>query len=121
MRFTKDHLWIEADGPRATLGVTAWAAERLGDILTVALPTVGATLNPGDAIGEIEGVQSTRPLAAPVAGKVADINAEVLDDGDLIETGPESFGWLVRLELADPAALDALMDRTAYETFLDSL
>jgi glycine cleavage system H protein len=121
MRFTRDHQWIEPRGASARLGVTAYAADQLGDIIRIALPAKGAALKPGDAMGEVESVKAASELAAPLAGEVTAINAALLDTPELVNTAPETFGWLVELKLADPGQLDGLMDRPAYEAFLGGL
>ena len=121
MRFTQDHQWIELDGDFAMLGVTAYAAEQLGDIIEVALPAAGQALAAGAAMTRVEGVNTRAELAAPVDGEVIEVNADLLDEPELINTAPESLGWFVKLKPTDPKQVDALMNRTAYEAYLDSL
>lgn len=121
MRFTQDHQWIERDGDLATLGVTAYAAQTLGDIIEVALPDAGQALTAGGAMARVEGVNTRAELPAPVDGEVVEVNADLLDEPDLINTAPESLGWFVKLKPADPKQVEVLMDRAAYEAYLDSL
>ena len=121
MRFTQDHQWLERDGELVTLGVTAYAAERLGDIVEVSLPEAGQGLTAGAPMARVEGVNTRADLAAPVNGQVVEINADLLDEPDLVNTAPESLGWFVKLKPADPKQVETLMDRTAYEAYLDSL
>ncbi|HEY4030581.1 MAG TPA: glycine cleavage system protein GcvH [Caulobacteraceae bacterium] len=121
MRFTNDHQWIEMDGDVARLGLTAYACQQLGDVFEVALPARGKALNAGDAMAGVQAARRNADLPAPIAGEVAEVNAELFDEPDLINAGPESLGWMVKLKPADPKQVDSLMDRTAYEAYLDGL
>ena len=121
MRFTKDHEWIALDGDTATIGVTAYAAERLGDVVFVTLPAVGQALKAGGAMAMIQSVQAAMDVLAPVDGEVAEANTALADTPEMISQDPEKDAWIVRLKVSDPNPLDALMDRPAYEAFLDTL
>jgi glycine cleavage system H protein len=121
MRFTKDHQWVELDGDVATVGVTAYAAEQLGDVVSVELPQVGKALKAGEAMAVVESVKATSDIDAPIAGQVAEVNAALPDTPEMINQDPEKDGWIVKLKVAGSAEIDALMDRPAYEAFLDSL
>jgi glycine cleavage system H protein len=121
MRFTKDHEWVELDGGIATVGITAYAAEQLGDVVFLELPTVGKTLNAGDAMAVIESVKAASDVYSPIAGEVVEVNQAAGDEPDQVNAAPEAGGWLAKLKSADPGAIDALMDRTAYEAFLSTL
>ena len=121
MRFTKDHQWVELDGDIATIGVTAYAAEQLGDVVSVELPEVGKALKAGDAMAVVESVKATSDVEAPVAGEVADVNTTLPDTPEMLNQDPEKDGWIVKLKVAGSGEVDALMDRPAYEAFLDSL
>jgi len=121
MRFTKDHEWVQVDGDTATVGITAYAADQLGDVVFVELPTAGKVLTAGEAVAVVESVKAASDVYSPVSGAVVAVNAEVADSPDLINAMPEGGGWLVKLTLADPAAVETLMDRDAYEAFLGTL
>ncbi len=121
MRFTKDHEWIELQGDVAAIGVTAYAAERLGDVVFVKLPEVGQALKAGEAMAALQSVNMSMGLNAPVDGQVAEINTALPDTPELIAQDPEKDAWIVRVKLANPSQVDALMDRPAYEAFLDTL
>src|SRR5262249_41130056 len=121
MRFTHDHQWIEMEGDIARLGLTAYACQQLGDITEVALPPPGNALKAGDPRAEVQASRANAELPAPVAGEVAEVNAELFDEPDLINAGPETLGWMVKLKPADPKQVEGLMDRTAYEAYLDGL
>ena len=121
MRFTNDHQWIEMDGEQARVGLTAYAAQQLGDVFEIALPARGKALKPGDAMAGVQAVRHNAELPAPIAGEVAEVNAELFEAPDLINTAPETLGWLITLKPADPKQVEALMDRAAYEAYLDRL
>jgi glycine cleavage system H protein len=121
MRFTKDHEWVEVDGDVATIGVTAYAAEQLGDVVFVELPDVGKAVKTGDALAVVESVKAASDVYAPVAGEVVAVNEALTDEPETVNAEPEAAGWFARLKLADPAAVDQLMDRAGYEAFLQTL
>ena len=121
MRFTHDHQWIELNGDLATTGVTAYGARALGDVMFLQLPTAGQAVKAGEPLATVEGVRAVLDLAAPVDGTVSEAHADLSDNPDQVNLDPEGTAWLTRLKLADPAQVDALMDRTAYEAFLDTI
>ncbi len=122
MRFTKDHEWISAEGDLATVGITAFAAEQLGDVVFVELPEVGAKVAPGQGMAVVESVKAASDVYAPVSGEVAQTNAAILSGSpETVNIGPETLGWFVKIRLSNPAELDGLMDRDAYEAFLQGL
>jgi glycine cleavage system H protein len=121
MRFTNDHQWLEMEGEVARVGLTAYACQQLGDVIEVALPARGKALKPGDAMAGVQAARRNAELPAPIAGEVAEVNAELFEAPDLINAGPETLGWMVKLRPADPKQVDSLMDRTAYEAYLDGL
>jgi glycine cleavage system H protein len=121
MRFTKDHQWLDLDGELATVGITAYAADQLGDVVGVTLPQLGKALKTGEAMADVESVKVDSELAAPLDGEVAEVNASLPDTPEMINEAPETLGWILKLKIADPAAVEALMDRAAYEAYLDSL
>ncbi len=121
MRFTKDHQWLELAGEVATVGITAYAAGQLGDVVAVTLPAMGRALKAGEPMADVESVKVDSELAAPIDGEVVDVNTELPDAPEMINEDPENLGWILRLKVADPAAVEALMDRAAYEAYLDAL
>ena len=121
MRFTKDHQWVALNGDIAVTGVSAWLAQRLGDVLYLDLPEAGAALQAGGPMAKLEGANGSAPLAAPLSATVAEANTGLSDGPELVNTDPEGSAWLTRLTLADPAQFDGLMDRAAYEAYLDTL
>src|ERR1700748_3329181 len=118
MRFTHDHQWIQIDGDLARVGLTGYAAQQLGDVIEIALPARGKALKPGDAMAGVQAVRRNADLPAPIAGEVAEVNAELFEAPDLINAGPESLGWMLKLRPTDPKQGEGLMDMTAYEASL---
>ena len=121
MRFTKDHEWVELDGDTATVGITAYAAEQLGDVVFVELPTAGAKVEAGGEMAVVESVKAASDVFAPLTGEVTAANGELSDSPQTVNDAPEGSGWLVKIKVADPAQMDQLMDRAAYEAFLGTL
>ena len=121
MRFTKDHEWVLVDGDIATVGISGYAAEQLGDVVFVEVPEVGKTVKQGDALAVVESVKAASDVYAPVSGEVVEANGELSDAPETVNAAPEAGGWFARIKLSNPAEVDALMDRTAYEAFLSSL
>jgi glycine cleavage system H protein len=121
MRFTKDHEWVVLDGDIATIGITAYAADALGDVVFVEVPEVGKTVKAGDGLAVVESVKAASDVYAPVAGEVVEANGELGDAPETVNAVPEAGGWFAKLKVEDPAAVAALMDRAAYEDFLQTL
>ena len=121
MRFTKDHEWVEVEGDVATVGITAYAAEQLGDVVFVETPEVGKAVKAGDAFAVVESVKAASDVYAPISGEVVASNAAVCDDPETVNAAPEGAGWFAKLKVSDPAELDKLMDRAAYESYLATL
>ncbi|HEX3699318.1 MAG TPA: glycine cleavage system protein GcvH [Phenylobacterium sp.] len=121
MRFTKDHEWVEVAGDVATIGVTAYAAEQLGDVVFVETPEVGKTVKAGDNLAVVESVKAASDVYAPVSGQVVEANAALGEAPETVNAAPEAAGWFAKLKLSNPAEVDQLMDRPAYEAFLQTL
>lgn len=116
-KYTKEHEWIKADGSTATIGITNYAQESLGDIVFVDLPKVGTDLAAGKTFGSVESVKAVSDLYAPASGKVTEVNGE-------LATAPENINkdahgsWMVKISLKDPAELNGLMPAADYEKFV---
>ena len=121
MRFTKDHEWVEVDGDTATVGITAYAAEQLGDVVFVETPAVGKAVKAGDNFAVVESVKAASDVYAPISGEVVEANGMLANSPETVNAAPEAAGWFVKVKLANPAEVDALMDRHAYEEFLQTL
>ena len=121
MRFTKDHEWVSLEGDVATVGITAYAAEQLGDVVFVEVPEVGKTVKTGDNLAVVESVKAASDVYAPLAGEVVEGNAALGDAPETVNDQPEKAGWFAKIKIADKAEYEALMDRAAYEDFLGTL
>ncbi len=121
MRFTKDHEWVAVEGDVATVGITAYAAEQLGDVVFVEVPEVGKTVKQGDGLAVVESVKAASDVYAPVSGEVVEANAALGDAPETVNAVPEAGGWFAKLKLSNPSEVEALMDRDAYEAFLSTL
>jgi len=114
LRYTKDHEWLRTEGEEAVVGITAYAAEELGDIVFVELPEIGRTVTRDETFGVIESVKTASDLFAPAAGEVIAINEALSDAPELVNNEPYEGGWMLRLRLADPAEAETLLDADAY-------
>jgi glycine cleavage system H protein len=114
LRYSEDHEWLRTEGGEGVIGITAYAADELGDVVFVELPQVGRRLARGEVFGVIESVKTASDLFAPVAGEVIAVNEALGDDPELVNSEPYGGGWMVRLRLDDAAAAEELMDAAAY-------
>lgn len=121
MRFTKDHEWVELQGDVAVVGITAYAAEQLGDVVFVEVPEVGRQVKAGDGFAVVESVKAASDVYAPISGEVVEANGEVSDSPETVNASPEAAGWFAKVRVANPAEVEALMDRDAYEAYLATL
>jgi glycine cleavage system H protein len=119
--YTEDHEWIDVDGTTATVGITNYAQEQLGDIVFAEVPAVGATLKKGGDAAVVESVKAASDVYAPVSGLVVEGNGALEGDPALVNTDPEGAGWFFRLTLSDPSELDSLMSAAAYQLFVGGL
>ncbi|MGN0880446.1 MAG: glycine cleavage system protein GcvH [Oligosphaeraceae bacterium] len=117
-RYTREHQWIELDGDIATIGITAFAAEELGELSYVELPAVGKTIAGGDPLCVVESVKAASDVFMPVTGTIREVNAQLEAHPELVNDSPEGDGWLCRATGVSPADLDALMDLDAYRQFI---
>ena len=121
MRFTKDHEWVDLVGDTATIGITAYAAEQLGDVVYVELPEAGKAVQAGEQMAVVESVKAASDVFAPVSGEVTAANAELDGNPQTVNDQPEGEGWFVKIKGVDPKQVEALMDRDAYEAYLATL
>jgi glycine cleavage system H protein len=117
-RFTKDHEWIRIEAGIGTVGITNHAQQQLGDVVFVEVPEVGRKAAKGEAVAVVESVKAASDVYAPVAGEVTEVNAALADQPALVNEDAEGKAWFFKLRVADPAELDGLMDRTAYEALV---
>ncbi|MFD5224929.1 glycine cleavage system protein GcvH [Microbacterium sp. NPDC058342] len=113
LKYSEEHEWVALDGTTATVGITDFAADALGDIVFVELPAVGTEFSRGDVFGEAESTKSVSELYTPVTGTVTEINQAVVDDPALLNSSPFEDAWLVKVSVAE-GALDGLLDRDGY-------
>jgi glycine cleavage system H protein len=121
LKFTKDHEWIAVDGNMATIGITHYAQEQLGDVVFVDLPAIGKTVTAHGEAAVVESVKAASDVFSPVAGTITVVNEALTADPSLVNSAAETNGWFFKLDLAQPGELDGLMDRAAYDAFLASL
>jgi glycine cleavage system H protein len=114
LSYSKEHEWVRQDGSRATIGITSFAADELGDIVFVELPEVGASLSQFATFGVVESVKAVSDLYAPVSGEVVEVNEALRDAPELLNADPFGEGWIARLEIADRSELDSLLDADGY-------
>ena len=119
--FTDEHEWIDVEGESATVGITDYAQEQLGDIVFVELPSVGSMLDKGGDAAVVESVKAASDVYSPITGEVTEANGALEDDPALVNTSPEEEGWFFRLTIGDASELEGLMDEAAYKVFVDSL
>jgi glycine cleavage system H protein len=114
LRYSKEHEWVRVDGSTATIGITSFAADELGDIVFIELPEVGSRLSQFGGFGVVESVKAVSDLFAPISGEVTEVNDALADQPELLNSDAYGEGWIARVTLADTAELDALMDAEAY-------
>jgi glycine cleavage system H protein len=120
LKYSKEHEWVKIEGARARIGLTHHAQHALGDVVFVEMPKVGRALKAMEAFGVVESVKAVSDIYAPVGGAVAEVNAALESSPELINKDCYGAGWIITVEMANPAELDALMDVKAYEAFLAS-
>lgn len=114
LRYSKEHEWVRADDGNATIGITSFAADELGDIVFIELPEAGAQLTQFGTFGVVESVKAVSDLYSPVSGTVVEVNEALRDAPELLNSDPFGEGWIARVELGDAAELEGLMDADAY-------
>ena len=118
LRYTKDHEWVRVDGAEATIGITAYAADQLGDIVFVELPDAGRELDQARPFGVVESVKAVSDLFAPISGEVVAINAALAAGPELVNSDPYGDGWMIKVKVADASQLDDLLDGEAYDALV---
>ncbi len=120
LKFTPEHEWLQVDGNTATVGITDYAAEKLGDVVYVDLPKVGSKIEAGKVVGEIESTKSVGELFAPVSGVVVESNSAVIETPELVNEDPFGAGWMIKVEVEDESQFTSpeLMDEAAYKALV---
>jgi glycine cleavage system H protein len=120
LKYTPDHEWLMIENDIATVGITAFAQERLGDLVFIELPKPGSTLRAGGAAAVVESVKAASDVYAPLEGEVIESNERVVKDPVLVNSDPTGAGWLFKIRIADPSQLEKLMDEPAYRSLVES-
>lgn len=115
--YTSEHEWISVDGDVGTVGITKFAAEKLGDVVFVELPDAGKQVKKEADMAVVESVKAASDVYAPVSGEVTEANGAIVDEPAKVNEDPEGAGWFVKIKLADKAQLSGLMDKAAYDAF----
>ena len=115
LKYSKDHEWVKVDGNIATVGITDFAQSELGDIVFVDIQTEGEELGANEGFGAIEAVKTVADALMPVSGKVIEVNADLEGAPESVNTDPYGAGWMIKVEMSDPAELDNLLDAAGYE------
>jgi glycine cleavage system H protein len=118
LRYHKEHEWVRVEGAQATIGISHFAQDALGDIVFIDLPKVGANITAGQQIGEVESTKTTSTIYTPVSGVITKINADLKDHPEAVNSDPYGRGWLAVVDLSAPAEVDQLMTAAQYQDFL---
>ncbi|GKS58668.1 glycine cleavage system H protein [Nitrospira sp.] len=118
LRYHEEHEWVRVNGSQATLGISDYAQDALGDIVFIDLPKAGTTISSGQQIGEVESTKTTSSIFSPVSGTIAKVNGDLKDHPEAVNSDPYGKGWMVVIELSDPTQVDALMTSAQYDAFL---
>ena len=119
LKYMKDHVWVHADGDTATIGISDYAQQELGDIVFVEMPETGKKVAKDDTFGTIESVKSVSDLISPLSGDITEINTVLEDTPETINSDPFGEGWIVKMKMDNSGELDSLMDHAAYTKFLE--
>lgn len=119
LRYSKEHLWVRLEGNQARVGITHYAQEQLGDIVFIQLPEVGSHIRSLESFGTIESVKSVSDLFSPLSGEVIEVNEDLENEPEIINHDPYGQGWILLLNLEDPAEVDALLDADEYRALVE--
>jgi len=120
LRYHEEHEWIRVEGRRATLGISNFAQDALGDIVFIELPKTGTVVTAGQQIGEVESTKTTSSIYTPVSGTIVKINPDLKDHPEIVNSDPYGKGWMAVIDLSEPTQVDGLMTAAQYEAFLAS-
>ncbi|HEY6973636.1 MAG TPA: glycine cleavage system protein GcvH [Nitrospiraceae bacterium] len=118
LRYHQEHEWVRVSGAQATLGISHFAQDTLGDIVFIDLPKVGASVTAGQQIGEVESTKTTSTIYTPVSGTIAKVNTDLKDHPEVVNSDPYGKGWMAVIELSKPGEVEKLMTAAQYDTFL---
>jgi glycine cleavage system H protein len=118
LKFTKDHEWLRIEGNIATVGITQYAQEQLGDLVFIELPAPGKDFERGAAAAVVESVKAASDVYAPISGEITEVNQSVVNEPSLVNSDPMGKGWFFKMKIADPSQIEALMDEAAYQALV---
>jgi len=118
VKYTSEHEWIRIEGDTATVGITFYAQEQLGDVVFVELPDADTSADQGSEVAVVESVKAASDIYAPVTGTIIESNEELSDRPELVNEDPENDGWFFKMQLSDPTELDDLLDEADYQAFI---
>lgn len=119
LKYTEEHEWVLVEDEIVTIGITDFAQDQLGDVVFVELPEVGDQLEIGKPLGVVESVKAVSDVFSPISGEVVEINDELPDEPEMLNTSAYEDGWMIKVKFSAAAELDALMDATAYQSFIE--
>jgi len=119
LRYAETHEWVRVEGEIATIGITAYAADKLGDLTYLKLPRVGARIRKGEAFGEIESVKTVSDLYSPLSGEVVEVNVGAAENPETISGSPYGDGWMIRVRIDQPQEAEALLDARGYAALVE--
>jgi glycine cleavage system H protein len=120
LRYSKDHEWVLVEGNTATVGITDYAQESLGDVVYIDLPKVGSTYGAHESFGSVESVKAVSDIFTPVSGEVLEVNEALNDTPESVNSDAYGAAWMAKIRISNPAEIDELMDAAAYQKYLDS-
>ncbi|MDE0058973.1 MAG: glycine cleavage system protein GcvH [Defluviicoccus sp.] len=121
LRYSEEHEWVRVEGDIAVIGISDYAQDQLGDVVFVELPEPGLAVAQGDEAAVVESVKAASEVYAPVSGEVVEVNEPLADDPGLVNREPTGGGWFLKVRMSDPEEVDALLDESAYRSFVSTL
>ena len=119
LKYTEEHEWLLVENDVVTVGITDFAQDALGDVVFVELPDEGSSVEAGKTFGVVESVKAVSDVYAPLSGEVVEVNEELPDTPELVNTSPYEDGWMIKIRFSDPSELDSLLDAEAYQAFVE--
>lgn len=119
LKYTEEHEWVQVEGDLVVIGITDFAQDQLGDVVFVELPDEGTRVEAGKPFGVVESVKAVSDIYAPLSGEVVEVNSELIDSPETINTSPYEDAWMIKIQFDDPSQLEELMDAEAYQAFIE--